>query len=493
MLLAKPDIQKKIKTDPYLFTNLVFAFFPISFVIGSLIVNTNLLLFCCLGIYHLKSRLINFKYNFFIKIILLFFLLVIFSTILSYLKSIYFDLNDPSVLDRLLKSIFFFRFFLFLIIVYFLNSFNILNFKYFFVSATFSAIVLSLDIIYQYIFGFDIVGYKTNHFRNSGFFGDEEVAGGYLSRFSFFAIFYTIFFFKENSYKRIILTTVVICILGVGILFAGNRMPLILFLFGLFMSFLLHLKIKKVILVALLALIAVFTLIILSDNSYKNYIYSAYNSSYHSVKSLIPFIKHKEKKWTKQKIVEENGKKINKTFYYSVKFESQLRRVILSAVETWKENKIFGNGIKSYRRDCWKLNDRKDIYLGEDIYPGDKDVFTGGVVYPGRKNRLCSTHPHNYYFEILTDMGVVGLFSVLLIGIAFMTFVVKNFKLLNQITMGKSFLAATFISLILETLPLRSTGSIFTTNNATYLILIASIALCYKKLLEVKNPHEKNK
>jgi len=38
------------------------------------------------------------------------------------------------------------------------------------------------------------------------------------------------------------------------------------------------------------------------------------------------------------------------------------------------------------------------------------------------------------------------------------------------------------ISLTLEILPLRSTGSLFTTNNATYLVLIASIILSYKKI-----------
>jgi len=35
-------------------------------------------------------------------------------------------------------------------------------------------------------------------------------------------------------------------------------------------------------------------------------------------------------------------------------------------------------------------------------------------------------------------------------------------------------------------MPLRSSGSLFTTNNATYLILIASILLSYKKILKIK-------
>ena len=49
-------VNKENENNDYLFINLVFAFFPISFVIGSLIVNLNLLLFCGLGIFYLKPK-----------------------------------------------------------------------------------------------------------------------------------------------------------------------------------------------------------------------------------------------------------------------------------------------------------------------------------------------------------------------------------------------------------------------------------------------------
>ena len=37
-------------------------------------------------------------------------------------------------------------------------------------------------------------------------------------------------------------------------------------------------------------------------------------------------------------------------------------RLLFTAVDTWKKNKIFGNGIKSFRIDCYKL-------IGSAIYP----------------------------------------------------------------------------------------------------------------------------
>ena len=94
-------------------------------------------------------------------------------------------------------------------------------------------------------------------------------------------------------------------------------------------------------------------------------------------------------------------------------------RLFLTAIDTWKKNKIFGNGIKSFRLDCYKL-------VGSAIYPE-----AGYNLYPEvrlfKRNRLCSNHPHNYYLEILTETGIVGLFITLAIALLFMVFIFKKF------------------------------------------------------------------
>ena len=199
MIQAKSIVKEKNNNNPYLFINLVFSFFPISFILGTLIVNLNFILFCCLGVYYLKSKILTTKFNFSIKIIFLFFVIIFLSTALGLIQSLYFGEYDSTNLMRFVKSILFFRFFLFLITIYLLSKFDILRFKYFLLTATFSSILLSLDIIYQHYFGFDIIGLKSEVFRNSGFFGDEAIAGGYLLRFGFFAIFFTIFLFKNKN------------------------------------------------------------------------------------------------------------------------------------------------------------------------------------------------------------------------------------------------------------------------------------------------------
>ena len=507
MLLTKSYVKEKVKNNPYLFINLVFAFFPISFILGSFIINLNLLLLCCLGIYYLKSKVFTIKFDFPIKIIFLFFFILFVSTSFSFVKSLYFEeyhsqhllLFHPGLyfegyptinLIRLIKSILFFRFFLLLVIVYLLSKFNILHFKYFFLTAAFSPILISLDIIYQFIFGFNIIGLESggHHNRfNSGFFGDEFIAGGYLQRFAFFAIFFIIFILKNKNYTKYIFTAIVMCILGTGILFSGNRMPLILFIFGILLLFLFKLKIKKTLLVGLLALFVLLKFTLSSIETYKDLYEAFFSRAKNIVVELIPgtkimtvgnrvvidkYQKGEDVRFRDEKFRIGIGEMVIRKYLYTRKMETYHVRILLTAVDTWKRNKILGNGIKSFRFDCYKLAG-PGVNFGEDYRPNVK-------------NRLCSNHPHNYYFEILTETGIVGLFVTSIIALMFIIFIFKNFKFIKKMNIENFILLSAIISLILETIPLKSSGSLFTTNNATYMMLIGSIILSYKKLLKIK-------
>ena len=445
-----------------LLINAVFCFFPISFIFGNLITNINFLLFCCLGIFHLKFSNLIKKFNFPIKIIFLLFVIVLFSTSLSFIESIYFNEYKQSEFSRLIKAVLFFRFFIILIIVYLLSELDIINFKLFFISASIFPLLISADVIFQYIFGFNIVGMKSYIHHNTSFFGDELIAGGYIQNFSFFSIFFLIHLIKknENIYK-ILLTTLTICTLATGIILSGNRMPFFLFLFGLFLFFLLHKDSRKTVLISYLFIFIIFQFIRYTDQN----MFKAYNSFFSGVqKSAVGFSKKvkddllsniqgkkeakKEEKW------EENLNESPESNPY--------KKMALTAIETWKLNKFFGNGIKSFRVKCQK-------------------------VIIEQKRGLCSNHPHNYYLEILGDLGIAGILIVMLIALTFIIFLAKNYKNLRKNNLQNLFLLAAIISLFLEVFPFKSSGSIFTTNNATYLILMSSIILSYQKLLKEKN------
>ena len=149
-------------------------------------------------------------------------------------------------------------------------------------------------------------------------------------------------------------------------------------------------------------------------------------------------------------------------------------RLLLTALDTWKQNKIFGNGIKSFRIDCYKLQGIISVVPSREYNLTEQFVKF-------KKNRLCSNHPHNYYFEILTETGIVGLFITLMIASLFVVFILKNFRFFKGNNIENFILLAATISLILEVFPFKSSGSIFSTNNTTYIILISSIILSHKK------------
>ena len=206
--------------------------------------------------------------------------------------------------------------------------------------------------------------------------------------------------------------------------------------------------------------------IISTDESYKQ----QYITYYYNFKNLVNFFPESSLILKYEIIKSKTDNLQQSNLSYDVRWETNHKRLFLAALDTWKSHKIFGNGIKSFRIDCPKLAG-PDINLEEDLHPD-------------KKNRLCSNHPHNYYLEILTDTGMVGLITIFMLAFLFVVFIFKNLKIANKINIENLVLLSAIISLASETIPLRSSGSIFTTNNATYLVLIGSIVLSYKELFK---------
>ena len=88
---------------------------------------------------------------------------------------------------------------------------------------------------------------------------------------------------------------------------------------------------------------------------------------------------------------------------------------------------------------------------------------------------ICNMHPHNYYLEILTETGVVGLILILTI---FLIIIYKTLykKYFTDSILKFNVTIVPFIFLfIAEIFPFKSTGSFFTTGNSTYLFLLIGI------------------
>jgi len=469
--------KENFSINSILLVNLALGLFPISFILGNFIINLNIILFCILGIIILKSKILTSEYNFPIKIIFLLFLVILFSTALSFILSSYNEGYEVIHFERLIKSILFFRYFLMLIILYLLNKNNFLNYKYLYISAAFSTIIVSMDIIYQFIFGFNIIGLASYGHHNSSFFGDELIAGGFIQRFSFFSIFFIALFFSSKKKHKFIFTVISICIFGVGIILSGNRMPLILFLLGLILIFLINNNLRKIIPVGMVCLLIIFKFLTYNDpyvrDSYIS-LYSNIGDTFSNVSQVIipkNSSKDVEKKSEIAKEKQDKNDLINDYILHN--------RLFLAAFDIWEKNKILGDGIKSFRVNCHKLQSHA-------IEPLDEYNLTEEYVET-KKNRLCSNHPHNYFVEIIVETGVVGFIITLIIAILFIAFIFKKFKILKGSSEENFLLLAAVISLFIELFPIRTTGSVFSTNNITYIILIASIILSNQKGILARN------
>ena len=109
-----------------------------------------------------------------------------------------------------------------------------------------------------------------------GPFGDEWIAGTYLKNFSFFSFFYIFVTLKNKKISNLILVTIVALHL-VAILLSGNKMPMILFVFGCVLIFFLIKDLRFALSLGLLFFLSAFFLLVNYDN-YENTNY--YKASY---------------------------------------------------------------------------------------------------------------------------------------------------------------------------------------------------------------------
>jgi len=467
-------------------TQILFYSFPLSFILGNLIVNSQLLLFIIASLILIYKEKLNIRFKNTYWILILFFLSLIVVAAVHYesINALKLKLyQSPGLLNinpdvssikdnSILKSFLQFRFLILIFVVDTLFYNKILNLKKFFLFCLCCTSFVSLDVIMQYFVGFDLFGLKSMGNRNSGPFGDEVIAGGYLQRFSFVSIFSALTIFSEKKIKKISLILIII-IHAVAVLFAGNKMPLLLFLFGCFLTIIFIKEIRSAMITGMIGFLIVFFLTIENDarmyNVYKNFYGNAINI----------FTKRVEIKLKNEIEETDSGKiEINKN-----KKTGNLERSILrgsghfyifhNSILVWKDQPYFGSGLKSFRVKCWENLTEKSMSLL--------------VENKNKKYLACSNHPHNYYLELLAETGVFG-FALILI---FFTIIIKDFfiyliKNNKESNVEILLLVPIVISVLLEIWPLKSTGSFFSTWNATYFWLFISIVLAIetKKLVK---------
>ena len=334
--------------------------------------------------------------------------------------------------ESFLASFFYFRYFLLSLTIFYLLKKYTFYFKIFFFSVMISVGIVVFDSFFQQIIGFNLFGYpKEGTLKReslvylTGFFNDEKKLGSYLVRFTPL-ILSLIYFYKKKL--PFYLEFLILILIGSIVFLSSERTALFLILLIYFFYFLI---IKK----KLYFLIIIFlNFIFLFNFNPDTKLVDKYTTFTLQQTGLINLFNKKSKN---DQIVR----------YYSEEHEN----LSFTAYVIFKNDYLFGTGVKTFYQECEKL--KKINQLKENK----------------RQNKLeCSTHPHNTYLQILSE---VGFFGFLMVSIFFINIFYKNFKIIIDKKKDRFKKVYFFInlSILVNILPFIPSGSFF--NNWMSLII----------------------
>jgi len=407
-------MQKKGNENYFLF---FISILPLTFFIGPTVSLINVLSLNLLYLIILfKEKNFNFKNDISFKLILILYLYLIFNSFIS--------LNYEISLKRNLGFIRVFLLFL---------GINYFFFKYpksenFLKIWSVIILIFCADIFLEKLSGTNILGWGADEIngvpqvygnRIVSFFKDEPIAGAYLSAFIFLISAYVLEKSKNKIFPIILLLT-----LFLAILVSGERSNTLKVLIGIliFISLLDFTSLKKKILI-----ISGFFLVFLIVIGQSEYLKTRYLGQFYSQ------INSKEKL----------SNFIHKSEYF---------KLYRSGYAVFENNFYFGVGNKNYRVEACENKKASDKYI-------------------------CNTHPHQIYFELLSEHGFIG--TLILLSIFFYLF----FIILREILISRNLLQiGTFTFVLISFIPLLPSGAFFGDFNLTLFWINFSIMFaCNKK------------
>ena len=269
-------------------------------------------------------------------------------------------------------------------------------------------LIIIIDVFIEYIYGTNLLGFgEVYGNRIVSFFKDEPIVGGFLN--GFFLILIGFFINLNKKYNYFMLLFIIFFL--VSIFITGERSNTIRALLG----------------------ISTF-LVLYKEINFKNKLLF-FSIIFFIISALIL-----------------NSHYLKTRFINQVKVMSMSENIYFdlyqSGFQVFQNNKIFGVGNKNYRVETCKKNKKLPI--------DSKDKY------------LCSTHPHQIYFELLSEHGLLGTFIILLILYKLI------FSKITKITSEPNYLKiGSLIYLIFVFTPIIPSGAFF--NN--YMITIFTINL----------------
>jgi O-antigen ligase len=380
--------------------------FPILIVIGPFALNSFSIIFSIYAIFNFK--LIK-KNNFFSnKIYILFFSFIV--LIFPY-ENINFNISFQKYLS-------FLRYILMMLgIMMFLMENNEKERFFIIIQKTyiFFLVLITIDVLIEYIYGSNIFGYNSNYNGRIASFTNDELIIGYI--YCFLALFTFFFIYKNTNNYFFFLIMISIILISFIIGERSNFIKLsFLIVFFIFINFIFFKKVKLKNIIFFISLIILFFL-----------------SLYHFTKNTP---QGNKLFYVDDLIISKKDKIV-----FNIKgrfYQSNHAAHYITAYKIFLNYPIAGIGINNFHAES-----KKKKYEDKSI---------------SKTNQRASTHPHQLYLEILSETGVLGF--LYFVFIFFYPIYISLKKLSTSLDMN---LTSTLFLHFYFIFPILPSGSIFGT------------------------------
>ena len=350
-----------VRYSPYFyFFSLLFLLLPVALVTGPFLPDAFLTL---ISIYFLivsvQKKLYSYYKNLFVYVFIIFYLFLVMSGLMS--DDIYSSLIDTN------GPLFYFRYLFFVLGVHYLIDTNPKLIQYFSAILLITILLVIMDGILQWQTGTNLLGYQIDNFhggRVTGLFRDEQILGHFLSFVVPLSFALILFLVKEKKNNLKLLLLFSFLILSEVFIFITNDRS------------------------AFLKIVQFTLLLIFLSNNFKLFRLISFVLSLIIISFLALNTSHSYNRYMKNTLEDVSSTKIPYmpwTPMHEEHFEL--------AFNFFQESPVIGNGPQFFRYKCMQ------------------DPIKG-----------CTTHPHNYYFQILAELGLVGV-SFLFLGFLYLSFI----------------------------------------------------------------------
>ena len=258
-------------------------------------------------------------------------------------------------------------------------------------------VVLIPDSFLQFFTGKNFIGNNLINFRVSSFFGDDLILGSFIIKTFPLILFISILFqkkLKKYFFPIVFFTTLFSSIL---IFLSGGRTSFYLLIIFLILIYFFIKSLRKILSISYLFAI-IFIFMIAQLNTSGELVNRIFIKPFHQITNGI---------YANEKLntLEEDDRKLSENLRV---FSNDHHNHYKLALHLFIENPIFGVGPKGFRYYCRSIQYNSKI-------------------------GMCTTHPHNYLIQIISELGLIGIFFYT----TSLFFVILNILKTNKVTSKK--------------------------------------------------------